>query len=91
MERHLTLQAVAETRSLKDTAALRRHLYEYSGLCLIDTTLLGDLDHQNGTATDVILIGEADCRGKEYRTETTRVCGDGRKAMGCAVRELPRE
>jgi RimJ/RimL family protein N-acetyltransferase len=51
-------------------------IYERSGLRPIGTTALRDIDHRQGTAAFGILIGEKDCWGKGYGTETTRLMLD---------------
>src|ERR671936_504300 len=41
----------------------------------IGSTGLHEIDYRNRKATFGIMIGEADCRGKGYGTETTRMMG----------------
>ena len=42
----------------------------------IGNTALHDLDHRNGSASFGIMIGEPDCRGRGYGTETTSLMLD---------------
>jgi diamine N-acetyltransferase len=51
-------------------------IYERETLRPIGNTGLHEIDHRNGTATYGIVIGELDCRGKGYGTETTRLMLD---------------
>jgi|SRR5215213_5858565 len=51
-------------------------IYERDTLQPIGNTGLHGVDHRNGTATFGILIGEPECRGKGYGTETTRLMLD---------------
>ncbi|MDQ3327268.1 MAG: GNAT family N-acetyltransferase [Chloroflexota bacterium] len=48
-------------------------IYERATMRLIGTTLLTAIDHHNRTASFGLLIGEKDCWGKGYGTETTRL------------------
>jgi RimJ/RimL family protein N-acetyltransferase len=58
-------------------------IYERDSLRPIGTTGLHDIDHQHGTATFGILIGEKECWGKGYGTETARLMLDyGFNALG---------
>ena len=51
-------------------------IYERETLRPIGNTGLHEIDHRNGTTTYGIVIGEPDCRGKGYGTETTRLMLD---------------
>jgi diamine N-acetyltransferase len=51
-------------------------IYERETLRPIGNTGLHEIDHRNRTATYGIVIGEPDCRGKGYGTETTRLMLD---------------
>lgn len=51
-------------------------IYERETLRPIGNTGLHGLDHRNRRATFGILIGEPECRGKGYGTETTRLMLD---------------
>jgi RimJ/RimL family protein N-acetyltransferase len=51
-------------------------IYERESLRPIGNTGLHGVDHRNRTATFGILIGEFECRGKGYGTETTRLMLD---------------
>jgi diamine N-acetyltransferase len=51
-------------------------IYERETLRPIGNTGLDGVDHRNRTATFGIVIGEPDCRGKGYGTETTRLMLD---------------
>ncbi len=51
-------------------------IYERETLRPIGNTGLHGIDHRNRTATFGILIGEPECRGKGYGTETTRLMLD---------------
>lgn len=51
-------------------------VYERETLRPIGYTTLEDIDHMHRTATFGILIGEKDCWGKGYGTETTRLMLD---------------
>src|SRR3712207_1101184 len=51
-------------------------IYERESLRPIGNTGLHEIDHRNRTATFGILIGEPECRGKGYGTETTRLMLD---------------
>jgi RimJ/RimL family protein N-acetyltransferase len=51
-------------------------IYERGTLRPIGNTGLHEIDHRNGTTTYGIVIGEPDCRGKGYGTETTRLMLD---------------
>ena len=51
-------------------------IYERATWRPIGNTGLHGIDFRNRTATFGILIGEADCRGKGYGTETTRLMLD---------------
>ena len=51
-------------------------IYERETLRPIGNTGLDGVDHRNWTATFGILIGEPECRGKGYGTETTRLMLD---------------
>jgi len=51
-------------------------IYERATWRPIGTTNLHALDHRNGMATFGVGIGEADCRGKGYGTEVTRLMLD---------------
>jgi len=58
-------------------------IYELATMRPIGTTGLHDIDHQHGTATFGILIGEKDCWGKGYGTEVARLMLDyGFNALG---------
>jgi RimJ/RimL family protein N-acetyltransferase len=58
-------------------------IYEGDTLRPIGTTGLHDIDHQHGTAEFGILIGEKECWGKGYGTETARLMLDyGFNALG---------
>lgn len=58
-------------------------IYERDTLRPIGTTGLHDIDHQHRTAIFGILIGEKDCWGKGYGTETARLMLDyGFTALG---------
>jgi len=63
----------AQTRAQTDATFT---IYERETLRPIGNTGLHEIDHRNGTATFGILIGEPDCRGKGYGTETTRLMLD---------------
>jgi RimJ/RimL family protein N-acetyltransferase len=51
-------------------------IYERETLRPIGNTVLHEIDYRNRTATFGILIGEPECRGKGYGTETTRLMLD---------------
>ena len=51
-------------------------IYERETLRPIGNTGLHGVDHRNRSATFGILIGEPECRGKGYGTETTRLMLD---------------
>ena len=51
-------------------------IYERETLRPIGNTGLHGLDHRNRSASFGIIIGEPDCRGKGYGTETTRLMLD---------------
>jgi len=51
-------------------------IYERETLRPIGNTGVHDVDYRNRTATFGILIGEPECRGKGYGTETTRLMLD---------------
>jgi diamine N-acetyltransferase len=51
-------------------------IYERETLRPIGNTGLHGVDHRNRSATFGILIGEPDCRGKGYGTQTTRLMLD---------------
>jgi RimJ/RimL family protein N-acetyltransferase len=51
-------------------------IYERETLRPIGNTGLDGVDHRNRTATFGIVIGEPDCRGKGYGTETARLMLD---------------
>jgi RimJ/RimL family protein N-acetyltransferase len=51
-------------------------IYERETLRPIGNTGLDGVDHRNRTATFGIVIGESDCRGKGYGTETARLMLD---------------
>ncbi|QIN82542.1 GNAT family N-acetyltransferase [Rubrobacter tropicus] len=51
-------------------------IYERETLRPIGNTALHGLDHRNRSASFGILIGDSDCRGKGYGTETTRLMLD---------------
>jgi diamine N-acetyltransferase len=51
-------------------------IYELETLRPIGNTGLHGVDHRNRSATFGILIGEPECRGKGYGTETTRLMLD---------------
>ncbi len=51
-------------------------VYERATLRPIGTTALAEIDHAQGTAVFGILIGEKECWGKGYGTETTRLMLD---------------
>ena len=51
-------------------------IYERDTLRPIGNTGLDGVDHRNRTATFGIVIGEPDCRGKGYGTETARLMLD---------------
>ena len=51
-------------------------IYELSSRMPIGSTALMGVDQANRTAEFGIMIGEADCRGKGYGTETTRLMLD---------------
>jgi diamine N-acetyltransferase len=51
-------------------------IYERETLRPIGNTGLHEIDHRNRSATFGIMIGEPDCRGKGYGTETTRLMLD---------------
>ncbi len=58
-------------------------IYERATLRPIGSTGLHEIDDQHGTATFGILIGEKDCWGKGYGTETARLMLDyGFTALG---------
>ena len=58
-------------------------IYERATMRPIGTTGLHDIDHQHRTAMFGILIGEKDCWGKGYGTETARLMLDyGFHALG---------
>jgi len=51
-------------------------IYERTSLRPIGISGLRDIDHRHGTAEFVIFIGEKDCWGKGYGTETARLMLD---------------
>jgi RimJ/RimL family protein N-acetyltransferase len=51
-------------------------IYERPGLRAIGYASLEEIDHRHRTATYGLLIGEKDCWGKGYGTETTRLMLD---------------
>lgn len=58
-------------------------IYERATMRPIGTSGLHDINHQHATATCGILIGEKDCWGKGYGTETARLLLDyGFTALG---------
>jgi diamine N-acetyltransferase len=58
-------------------------IYERATWRPIGNTGLSEIDHRNRTATFGILIGEPECRGKGYGTETARLMLDyGFTALG---------
>lgn len=63
-------------RMLTSEGAVWFTIYEAATLRPIGHTDLFDIDWRNRTATFGIMIGEADCRGKGYGTETTRLMLD---------------
>lgn len=60
-------------RMLLDDDAHWFTIYELATLRPIGHTDLFAIDYRNRTATFGIMIGEADCRGKGYGTEATRL------------------
>ncbi|MBA4495057.1 GNAT family N-acetyltransferase [Paenactinomyces guangxiensis] len=48
-------------------------IYEKGNMRPIGITYLADIDHQNRTAEFGIIIGEEECRGKGFGTETTQL------------------
>lgn len=60
-----------------DTALLSQEphftIHELSSMRAVGNTSLVDIDHNSGTATFGLLIGESDVWGKGYGTETTRL------------------
>jgi RimJ/RimL family protein N-acetyltransferase len=66
----------AYDRVVRDKNFVLFTLYEQSSLRPIGYAYLSDVDYRNRTAEYGIVIGEADCRGKEYGTETTRLILD---------------
>jgi diamine N-acetyltransferase len=58
------------------TDALWFTIYEVATWHPIGGTDLYELDYRNGTARFGMMIGEADCRGKGYGTETVRLMLD---------------
>lgn len=64
-------------------AVVTFQVYERETMRPIGTSSLHDIDHQHATATFGILIGEKDCWGKGYGTETARLLLDyGFNALG---------
>ena len=51
-------------------------IYERETLRPVGNTALHGVDHRNRSATFGILIGEPECRGKGYGTESTRLMLD---------------
>lgn len=56
--------------------AARFAIYEESTWHPLSTTALGAIDHRNGVATFVILMGDADAPSKGYVREATRLMLD---------------
>lgn len=51
-------------------------IYERETLRPIGNTALHGIDHRNRSASFGIMIGEPDCRGRDYGMETTRLMLD---------------
>jgi RimJ/RimL family protein N-acetyltransferase len=60
-------------RASKDTVAVYFTIYELATRRPIGTTSLMQVDNFDGTATYGIVIGEKDCWGRGYGTETTQL------------------
>ena len=60
-----------ERANKRGEAVVQFTIYEKATVRPIGTTGLHDIDHRNRTALFGITIGEADTRGKGYRTEAT--------------------
>ncbi len=63
-------------REATGTSAAWFTIYEVATWRPIGRTDLFELDYRNGTARFGMMIGEADCRGKGYGTETVRLMLD---------------
>jgi len=73
-----TLEQVAEDyRQISDSSRVTSFtIYERVSGRPIGNTAWTEIDWQNGTAEYVLYIGEADCRGKGYGSEVTRLMLD---------------
>lgn len=69
-------EADAYDQVVRDGSYVLLTLYERALMRPIGYAYLSDVDHRNRTAEYGIVIGEADCRGKGYGTETTRLVLD---------------
>jgi diamine N-acetyltransferase len=70
------MEADYEKRTKADPSAAHFAIYERATLRPIGTAGLLHVDHLHRTATLGIGIGEADCRGRGYGTEATRLILD---------------
>jgi diamine N-acetyltransferase len=67
-------QVEVEFRELSDNStATEFTILEQASGCPIGNVAWRDIDWRNGTAEYVLFIGEADCQGKGYGTEVTRM------------------
>jgi len=81
--RPMTLESEESWFDSAARGGARFQIYERDGLRPIGTTSLEDVDQAHRTATFGILIGEKDCWGKGYGTETARLMLDyGFNALG---------
>jgi RimJ/RimL family protein N-acetyltransferase len=74
--RPMTVEAEESWYESVARGGVQFQIYERDTLRPIGTTGLHDIDHQHRTATWGILIGEKDCWGKGYGTETARLMLD---------------
>ncbi|MDP9358951.1 MAG: GNAT family N-acetyltransferase [Chloroflexota bacterium] len=70
-------QTVAEfERQIASDREVAFTIYDRAALRPIGVCALSEIEHRFGRATFAITIGEADCRGKGYGTEATRLALD---------------
>jgi diamine N-acetyltransferase len=74
----MTLEQVSASYDalLADEHAINFTIYERATWRPIGNTAWIDIDQRNRTAEFILLLGEADCRGKGYGTEATRLMLD---------------
>jgi RimJ/RimL family protein N-acetyltransferase len=75
MSKPTTYEALSESidKLSKESSSVFFTIFEKSSDRPIGFTYLDNIDHRNRTATYGIVIGEEDCRGKGYGTETTKL------------------